>query len=136
MKANTVLAWICYALFFLFIYASLNKLFAYDFYIYDLKRSPLLSSYAIPIAVLVPVMELLVAFLIIADSTRRYGLAGAVLLMAGFTIYVAYVLIFTAERPCTCGGLIRHLSWNQHLVFNITFLFLAIVGYRLTYLLK
>lgn len=125
MNARTLIACICYALFFLFVYAALNKLISFNYYLYDLKRSPLLQEYAVPVAVAVPTVEILVAGLLLPDKTRGYGLAGSVLLMVVFTLYVIYVLIFTDERPCTCGGLIRELSWSQHLVFNICFLGLA-----------
>lgn len=131
MKASYILAGICFALFFLFVYASVSKLIAFDYYLYDLKRSPLLHPYASTLAIAVPLLELMVAALLLPDRTRRHGLAGAVLLMLLFTGYVVYVVSFTGERPCTCGGIIRQLSWPQHLVFNSFFLLIALVGYYL-----
>lgn len=128
MKAVTLSAVIGYALCFLFVYASINKLLEFEYYLYDLKRSPLLSSFARSVAVLVPFSELLVATLLLFDRTRKYGLIGSVMLMALFTLYVVYVLDFTSERPCTCGGIIRELTWPQHLVFNVVWLLLALLG--------
>ena len=104
---------------------------AFDYYLYDLKRSPLLGSYAMTIAIIVPAAELLVAALLLPDQTRKWGLTGSLILMILFTLYVGYVLVFTTSRPCTCGGIIRQLSWPEHLVFNISFLLLAIIGIHL-----
>lgn len=128
MKSGKLVAVICYALFFLFIYASISKLVAFDYYLYDLKRSPMLAPYAAIIAIGIPTAEILIAILLLPDRTRIYGLAGAVVLMLGFTLYVVYVLTYTLERPCSCGGIIRELTWPQHLVFNITWLLLALLG--------
>jgi hypothetical protein len=131
MKSDKLVALICYALFFLFIYASLNKLLAFDYYRYDLKRSPLLQSNALLLAITIPAAELLIASLLLPDKTRIYGLAGSVILMFVFTLYTIYVLSFTSERPCTCGGIIRELTWPQHMAFNIVWLLLAILGFKL-----
>lgn len=131
MKQTTLLSVITYSLFFLFVYTSLSKLMAFDYYLYDLKRSPLLGSYAMTIAIIVPAAELLVAALLLPDQTRKGGLIGSLILMILFTLYVGYVLVFTTSRPCTCGGIIRQLSWPEHLVFNISFLLLAIIGIHL-----
>jgi hypothetical protein len=128
MKRATVLEIIASALFLLFVYAAISKLIAFDYYLYDLKRSPLLAPYAHSIAIIVPVAEVLVAALLVPVKTRRYGFKGALILMLLFTFYIVYVLTFTIKRPCTCGGIIRQLSWPNHLVFNIAFLALAITG--------
>jgi hypothetical protein len=106
---------------------------AFDYYLHDLERSPLLGVYAVPLSVAVPASELIVAVLLLPNSTRRYGLIGAAALMTFFTAYVIYVLEFTIERPCSCGGIIRELTWPQHLVFNISFLLLAMLGLCIQY---
>lgn len=101
---------------------------AYDYYLYDLKRSPILSNYAPIMAILIPIAELLVAGLLLPERTSKGGLLGSLGLMVLFTLYVGYVLFFAASKPCTCGGIIRNLTWPQHLVFNLVFLILSIVG--------
>ena len=127
-KSDKLVSAISYTLFFLFVYASLNKLLAFDYYLYDLKRSPLLGSYALSVAIAIPITEILVAILLLIDKTRNYGLIGSFILMILFTLYVIYVLGFTTERPCTCGGIIRELSWPQHLLFNIILLALTVLA--------
>lgn len=128
MKSNIALSCIRYALCFLFLYTSFNKLMAFDYYLYDLKRSPLLGHYATIISILIPTVELLVAGLLLLEKTIRGGLLGSLGLMVLFTIYVGYVIFFATYRPCSCGGIIRNLTWPQHLVFNIFFLALSILG--------
>lgn len=81
MKSGKLVAVICYALFFLFIYASISKLIAFDYYLYDLERSPMLAPYATTVAIGVPAAEILVATLLLPDKTQIYGLAGSVILM-------------------------------------------------------
>ncbi|MDQ2656909.1 MAG: hypothetical protein M3Y60_05770, partial [Bacteroidota bacterium] len=36
-----------------------------------------------------------------------------------------------AELPCSCGGVLNSLGWKAHLVFNIVFTLLSIVGIML-----
>jgi len=128
MKKETFIDVAAYALVILFVYASINKLIAYDFFLSDLKRSPLLSPYALLLSVLVPCVELVLAGLLVFCKTRYTGFIGSAILMGLFTFYVWYVLSFTKERPCSCGGIIRNLSWQNHLLFNTAFLLIAFTG--------
>ncbi|WP_367112868.1 MauE/DoxX family redox-associated membrane protein [uncultured Chitinophaga sp.] len=121
-----------YAFILLFVYTALSKWFTYNIYLYDLRRSPDLGRFALPISLLVPGLELLAAGLLLFDKTLRKGLWFSFVLMLIFTAYVAYVLIYASDLPCTCGGIIRQLSWPQHLIFNIFFTMLAAVGLHLT----
>lgn len=131
MKKQIVIEIITFSFFFLFVYTSLSKLYQYDFYYNDLLRSPLLSPVAYPISILIPGAELIVAVLLLVDRTRKYGFIGSLILMTLFTLYVSYVLTLTTERPCTCGGIIRQLSWRNHLIFNLIFLALSLAGFIL-----
>lgn len=49
-------------------------------------------------------------------------------LMVAFTSYIIYIIMFNAQLPCTCGGMLEMLSWPQHLAFNITFILLGIIA--------
>jgi len=33
---------------------------------------------------------------------------------------------FVEKLPCSCGGVIAKLSWNQHLLLNLGFVLLAL----------
>lgn len=128
MKRQIIIEVIAFIFFFLFIYTGLSKVYQYHIYVHDLLRSPMLAPIAYPASILIPVSEILIAALLIPDATRKYGFGGSLVLMAMFTIYVGYVLSTSSYRPCTCGGIIRQLSWKNHMIFNVIFLLLAIVG--------
>jgi len=49
----------------------------------------------------------------------------AFVLMTVFTLYIAYMLLFTPKLPCSCGGVLQQMTWKQHLLFNIGFTLLA-----------
>lgn len=132
MKKETIINVISYTFVLLFVYTALSKWFTYNIYLYDLRRSPELGSFALPISIFIPGGELLAAGLLLFASKRRFGLWLAFLLMILFSLYVAYVLLFAPELPCTCGGIIRNLTWPQHLVFNLVFTGLAAWGLHLT----
>lgn len=116
----------------LFLYTALSKLSEIALFRLVLRSSPLISDYANLVSILIPVSEILVSLLLFIPGTRRRGLYAAFLLMLIFTLYLAYMLSFTRQLPCSCGGVISRLTWKQHLVFNIAFTLLAIAGIRLS----
>lgn len=128
MKKEIFIEVAVYALFILFVYASLNKLFAFDLFLSDLKDKPLLKPFAYPISVLAPVSELIVAGMLLFQRSRFTGFLGSAILMTAFTAYITFALAVFDSRPCSCGGIIKHLTWPQHLVFNIFFLLISISG--------
>lgn len=74
-----------------------------------------------------PPAELLVSGLLAFRYTRLAGLFAAAGLMAVFTGYVALALGGAfGPVPCSCGGVLRQLSWEAHLVFNLFFLALPV----------
>lgn len=116
----------------LFLYTALSKLSEIALFRLVLRSSPLISGYANLVSILIPASEILVSLLLFIPGTRRRGLCAAFLLMLIFTLYLAYMVSFTRQLPCSCGGVISRLSWKQHLVFNIAFTVLAFAGIRLS----
>jgi len=66
--------------------------------------------------------------LLIFNTWRMIGLYASFFMMLSFTLYITLMLLFTKHLPCSCGGVLRKLSWPQHLILNIFFLILAIAG--------
>ncbi len=130
MKKKIVVEIICYALVILFIYAAASKLMKFDRYQRDLIRSPLLGVVAIPISIVIPALEILISGFLLFEKTRNKGLLWSFILMILFTIYVIYAIYIAKETPCSCGGIIRDLTWRQHLIFNLLFTALAWIGFR------
>ncbi len=131
MKKDTTIEIICGLLILLFVYTALSKLLAYRSFTTVLGKSPLIQGKAALVAWLLPTIELIASALLLMPSTRKMGLYASFFLMLLFTLYIAYMLLFTQNLPCSCGGAIGRLTWKQHLVFNILFTALAFVGARL-----
>jgi len=77
----------------------------------------------------IPSLELAIALALMFERTRMMGMIASLLLMTLFTIYTGSVLLhFFAYVPCSCGGVIRKLSWPQHMVFNLFFVTISAMG--------
>ncbi|BAV07696.1 AhpC/TSA family protein [Filimonas lacunae] len=118
---------ICLLFVVLFGYAAISKLVDYQQFITQLQESPL-KRFANTIAWLTPTSEIVLAVLLLLPKTRRLALYGSFLLMMGFTVYIIYLLKFSPDVPCSCGGLLETMNWTQHLVFNIVFTLLSLIG--------
>ncbi len=57
-----------------------------------------------------------------------FALYSALALMSLFTAYIIAILNFSDTIPCSCGGVLEKMSWNEHLVFNIIFMLMAIIA--------
>lgn len=129
MKNRNMMINIISAIFiFLFVYTALSKLYTHKLFTQTLEETPLIGGIGIYIAIAIPAMELATSLLLLIPRTRRWGLYSALTLMIVFTLYIGYMIVFTPNHPCTCGGVIEKMTWTQHLVFNIVFTLLALVG--------
>lgn len=128
MKKHVLLTTICCLLIILFTYAAFSKLFTYTEFQQQLSTSPLLKSYAGVLAWLVPALELLITGMLTFLATRLTGLYSSFLLLLIFTIYIAAMLFFQENLPCSCGGVLEQLSWTQHLFFNLFFTGISVMG--------
>lgn len=133
MKSNTnfkplILDTICYLFALLFIYAAVSKLLDFENFQVQLGQSPLLSAYASWVSYFVPLVELVVAVFLVVNPWRFVGLLASLMLMVMFSSYIFIVLHYTSFVPCSCGGILEKMSWNQHLVFNLFFVLLALLA--------
>lgn len=112
----------------LFLYTSLSKLIHYEAFKAILLSSPLLKSFAGVIAWLLPVTEIAIAAILFIPFTRKKGLKASFVLILVFTIYLAYMVAFTPDLPCNCGGVLQFLTWPQDILFNLFFMLLTIIG--------
>jgi uncharacterized membrane protein YphA (DoxX/SURF4 family) len=129
MKKDIALKIICTLLVFLFVYASVSKFANWTTFVGDMNNQPF-PAFVKPILVwAVPLAELAIVTLLIFDTTRLLGLYASLLLMVAFTFYTGVVLMhFFKYIPCSCGGIIKDLSWQQHLVFNLFFVVISLIG--------
>lgn len=128
MKRNTVVEIVAALFILLFVYTAMSKFFEFPRFEYTLSQSPLIGDKAPLVAWALPITELLIAILLLVPRTRRLGLWASFFIMLAFTGYLVYMLYFTPDRPCSCGGVLKQMTWKQHLVFNIGFTLLALLG--------
>ena len=113
----------------LFIYTAASKLLDWDGFVYDLNNQPFPNSLTFVLAVFLICSELAVIGCFFFKCSRVIGLWISMSLMLLFTLYTALVLFNVFDRvPCNCGGVIKNLSWPQHLLFNIFFTLLSTWG--------
>ena len=120
---------ICSLLIFLFVYTAMSKVTGFALFLAALSNSPLIGKSASILAWLLPPVELSVAALVFLPRTRKLGLFSSFMLMLVFTGYIAFMLLYPAKLPCSCGGVISIMNWKEHLIFNIGFTLIALAGY-------
>jgi putative oxidoreductase len=129
MKRKIIIELISSLLILLFLYASVSKWLAWRTFIGDMNNQPF-PNWMTPFLVwTIPTVEVLIAVALIFEKTRVKAFYASLFLMSAFTIYTVAIL-FHAFRyiPCSCGGVIRKLTWPQHLFFNLFFVGISILG--------
>ena len=112
----------------LFVYAGVNKLLNYSEFRFQLGRSPYIAFMAGFVAWFMPVSEIIVALLLTVKKTRLVGFYASFLIMVLFTGYIYAMLNYSPYLPCSCGGVLSMMSWDQHLYFNLFFVLLSALG--------
>lgn len=131
MKRALIVEIVCFLFILLFVYAALMKLLDVEKFTVQLGQSPLLMAFAPVVAWVVPLVELIIAIMLIFQRTRLLGLIASFTIMVMFTMYIAIILTFASHVPCSCGGILEKMGWTEHLIFNIAFVVLAIIGITL-----
>lgn len=119
---------ICILYVVLFVYAAVSKLLDFENFQVQLGQSPLLSAFAGWVSWGVPIIELVIALLLLVPRFRLVGLYAAFSIMVMFTAYIVIILNFSSFVPCSCGGILEKMGWGEHLVFNSVFVLLALTG--------
>jgi hypothetical protein len=133
MKKSVITEIIAALFILLFIYAAASKLLDYQKFKIQLGQSPLLTIFATQIAWTIPLIEIFISLLLSFKKTKMIGLFASFYIMVLFTMYIIIITRFSDYIPCSCGGILQHMTWNQHLFFNIIFIVLAataIVSYQ------
>ncbi|PYF74567.1 MauE/DoxX family redox-associated membrane protein [Pedobacter nutrimenti] len=119
---------ICYAFFILFLYAASSKLFDYEKSELQMSKSPIITDFAFILVWLVPAIEIIIAVMLLIHRTLLLAFYASLGIMSLFTAYIVAILYFTDNIPCSCGGVLEKMSWDQHLVFNVFFIALAVTA--------
>lgn len=126
---NIPVALLCSSLLILlFTYTAISKLTDYANFVRFIDESSPIHKGADTIGWLLPVTELVVVLLLFFERTRRAGLYVSLLLLVLFTLFLLYMVLFVADLPCSCGGVLRKMSWQQHIWFNLFFILINLIA--------
>lgn len=107
------------------LHTGISKLITHVAFYIQMAQSPFFSKYPMFFSYGAPILEIVIALLLIIRRTRLIGFIASFVLMAFFTFYVIYLMIYVPNLPCSCGGVVSWMSWPQHLAFNILLTILA-----------
>lgn len=119
---------VSYLFILLFVYAAVSKMLEFENFQAQLGQSPLISAHTGMVSYGVLITEIGTAILLAIPRWRIIGLHAAFSLMVVFTVYIVIILGYSTNIPCSCGGILENMDWNDHLFFNISFTVLAIAG--------
>ncbi|MBO9676326.1 MAG: hypothetical protein J7577_22990 [Sphingobacteriaceae bacterium] len=115
----------------LFLYTGLSKFIDFKGFTYDLNNQPFPNSFTPFLKWAIPLSEIAIVGTLLYNKTRLIGLYASLVLMSMFTIYTALVLLHVFKYvPCSCGGVIKHLTWPQHLTFNLFFVIVTFIAIK------
>jgi putative oxidoreductase len=115
-----------FLLIFLFVYTTVSKLLDFQGFKDAMSAQPLSKGFQRMLIYLLPISEFATAVLLTYFRTRLIGLYTGLVLLLLFTGYIILIkLNFYGNIPCTCSGVIKHMTWTQHLLFNLFFLMIS-----------
>ena len=120
----------------LWVYAATAKLLELEQFRVQMSQVAFLKPVAPLLVWTIPLVEYALASALVFKKTRVQGLLSSAVLMSLFTIYIAGMIHFSPQLPCSCGGIINTLTWQQHLLFNLGFTAMGITGVFLQRQLK
>jgi hypothetical protein len=126
MNKNTFVETVSILLILLFTYTSISKFINHENFKTAVGTVPFIYPYSSFFSYAVPSIELITVGILI--KSRLLGLYAGSVLMLLFTLYVFFVLNFARHIPCSCGGVIKYMTWQQHMVFNTAVTVLSILA--------
>ena len=113
----------------LFLYASMSKFMDFHTFTGEMMNQPLPHYLTRFLIGFIPITEIVLCLLLLFERTRLPGLYGSLGFMSLFTIYsIIIILNFFGRIPCSCGGVIKRLTWRQHILLNLFFVAISISG--------
>ncbi|WP_316805328.1 MauE/DoxX family redox-associated membrane protein [Pedobacter nototheniae] len=132
MKKETTLQIISGIIASLFFYASFSKLLDYEKSQWEMKNQIFPTEIAWFLTWLIPTLEILFMITLLFPKTRKKALWGSFILLTIFTLYIGIVMTGVFGRiPCSCGGILKNMSYGIHLIFNLFFIAISLVGIAL-----
>lgn len=117
---------VVWAAIFLFVFLGLSKFLNLNALRHDMLNQPIPYGLARVLMWLIPACEIMLSLILVFRRLRTVGLWGSFVLVLIYTLYTGLVLIhFFDYVPCSCGGILKFLSWSQNLVFDCIVLILV-----------
>lgn len=117
----------------LFTYTAISKLYDWERTKNGLYNQVFPKELADLLLYGLPPVELLAAVFLLITKKRKLGFWLSAILMTVFSLYIGIVMTGVFARiPCSCGGILNSLGWGEHLVFNLVFLGIAVIGLKAT----
>jgi len=129
MKRKLIVEVTAFLLMLLFLYASVSKWLDFRTFTNEINNQPFPNWLTPWIIWIVPPLEVLITLALMFERTRTAGFYASLILMSAFSIYTGAVLLhFFDYIPCSCGGIIKDLSWSEHLILNLFFVAISITA--------
>jgi len=134
MKKETKIILLSLAVLALWIYVVFYKITDFRDFTSGIHRQPIPGFVQQAVIWLLPPIETMLILLFLKKRWRIYGFLLSALLLTIFTFYISFGLAGAfGKLPCGCGGLIKDLSLSQHIIFNLVFASLSVLGFVLCY---
>ena len=129
MKKEVVLKFLSGIIALLSFYAALSKLVDFEVSKHEMLKQVFSRDIALMLVWIVPLVELVIAALLLFNFTRLIGFYASLVLLSSFSIYIAITMSGAFGRiPCSCGGILKNMGYWTHLIFNLFFIVLALLG--------
>lgn len=134
MKIKTIISSISALLILLYVYTAASKLLSLPEFQMQMRMQALPARLKEILIWTLPPAELLAAVLLFSSRYKLLGFWISALLLMAFTTYIGLALFHAYDRmPCSCGGVLRHMSWETHFYFNVFFLLFNFIAIALMY---
>lgn len=133
MVRKSFIQTVTFLLILMWVYAAVSKLSDFGHFRIQMHNQALPPSVQALLIYTLPPIELVVAALLLFNKTFLSGIYCSVILMSLFTGYIALSLLhYFSYIPCSCGGILEHMTWQAHLIFNLFFLLLTLTALYIT----
>ena len=115
----------------IFIYAAVTKLFSPAEFQVKLLKAVYIPSPWIPfLTYLIPVTEIAAVLMCLSRVTEDAGWILLYFLLVLFTGHLLLLHVFSPSAPCSCGGLLDLLTYEQHVYLNSGMILLLVFRMR------
>ncbi|WP_341837402.1 MauE/DoxX family redox-associated membrane protein [Chitinophaga pollutisoli] len=110
------------------LHTGISKLIDWRSFEIQMFQSPIFHEYYRIVTFGGPILEIIIALMLVIKRTRFVAFIASFLLMGFFTWYVYFLMTTIPNLPCSCGGVVGWLNWTQHLILNIFLTIISLIG--------